>query len=167
MMMMLFFNDQFLQPLESSMLQVLGMVRNCVRGIHRHRYSIAPGFVGSLLQYISIIFLLVPKLIIICVALLNSIYWHPILIVTNLAVCYFILGGLRRNNINIFDAIMGLYAPAYHKLDRDEGVDCSDKHKINDIKNWCSAIVIQIFTVAVFFQWDISLDWIFSSLRLT
>ena len=51
----------------------------------------------------------------------------------------------------MFDAIIGVYAPAYHKLDRDEGVNCSDKHKCNDIKNWCWAIAIQIFTVAVYF----------------
>ena len=148
--------DLYLYMVLTWTIQIICMARSCVRGIHRNRYPIGPGIAGTLLQGVSIILLLVPKLIIISVSLLNAIYWHPILIVANLAFSSFMLGGIVRNKVGIFDLIICLFAPAYHKLKEDEEIKNFKDKKLKDIKNWLSTISIHVFSIALYF----SIGWI-------
>ena len=56
-----------------------------------------------------------------------------------------------KNKIGIFDLVISLYAPAYHKLNKEEMTHHYKDKKIKDAKNWLAMIFIHIFTIALYF----------------
>ena len=137
-------------------IQVVTMARSCVRGLHRHRFPIGPGMMGTAMQYVSILCLLVPKLAIISVSLLNATYLHPILIIANLAITYFILKGIMRMKINFFDLILFSVVPAYHKLNKDNESEPLTKPKYKKFPNWSLTILIHLMTITLYF----AINWV-------
>ena len=86
----------------------------------RKRHPNNSGFAGTIMHLISILLLLLPKLALISTTLLNLVYLHPILYITNVFVIIMMDRGLFGNNITSFDAIVSAVCPAYYKIPENE-----------------------------------------------
>jgi hypothetical protein len=129
--------------------QVLSMILNLKRALHRKRYPVTPGIAGMIMQTISIAGLLVPKLILVSLALVNMVYIYPLMALAHASVTlslHHILG----NKIGFIDLIMSLVAPTYHQLDIDVSQENVHK-KCRSFGNGIAALLLQLITLAAYF----------------
>ena len=107
-------------------ISVLGIIKSWMRCSHRKRFPVEPAIVGSLLQTIAIGCLLVPKLIVISISLLNTLWIYPLIQVFNICVVQFIHKGLLRNELTTMDVLLHSVAPAYYHLPKNDQGDESE-----------------------------------------
>ena len=121
----LLFDSFFGLPLNAIMITSwlitgLSMAKSVKRYRDRKRHPNNSGFAGTMMHLISILLLLLPKLALISLTLLNLVYLHPILYMTNVFAIIMMDRGLFGSNITSFDAIVSAVCPAYYKIPENE-----------------------------------------------
>ena len=96
-------------------LQALSMIRNYQRCLHSKRYPITPGIVGKTIQAASIGCLIIPNMAIASATLLNAIYLHPFVYLSNAALIIFLKRSLFQKETG-FGIILFTAAPVYRQL---------------------------------------------------
>ena len=97
-------------------IQALIMIYNYQRCMHRKRYPVVPGIVGTVLKAASIGCLLIPKMVLASTTLLNAIYLHPFLYLSNTCVSTYLIRSLLRKDIG-FDIILISTAPVHIQME--------------------------------------------------
>lgn len=96
-------------------LPVYSIIKSYISYNHRNRYPICPGIVGSVLQTTSMACLVIPKLVLISMSLLNSMFIHPILMTADILMIHLVHKYFFEQDIKIFESAMMSIAPAYVK----------------------------------------------------
>ena len=135
-------------------LQVLSMIRNLLRALHRKRYPVTPGIAGMILQAISLAGLLVPKLILVSLGLLNMVYLYPFVAMSH-ALITMSFQKIIGNKVGFCQLLIILSAPTYYQLDRDGTIENSNKRR-RKFGNGIAALLLQLITL-ISYVW---INWI-------
>ena len=118
---------------------IITIVKCTLRYIHRKRYPITPGGLGQAIQFISVACLVVPKLMVISFALLNSVQLHPLLFCAELVFVVVVHKCMLNENIKGFDALMMAIVPTYFKHHQDSDDECPEhlpKRTLRGVVAW-------------------------------
>ena len=113
----------------SWILLAVSIIRSYIHYIHRHRYPISPGILGTVLQTTSTACLVVPKLVLISTALLNSMYVHPVLCMVDILLIHLAQKYWLGKHIKILDSATMSISPAYFK--QHESNDVNEPEKLS------------------------------------
>ena len=137
------------------MIQILGMIANYQRCIHRKRYPIGPGIVGKVIQAAAIGCLIIPNMLLASATLLNAIYLHPLIYLCNLALTVFLMRCLFRKETGI-DTILISAAPAHRYISdklEDRLLDSMEDTTKNHVRRMdarFAPLLIQAVTLMVY-----------------
>ena len=124
----LLFEDSFYGiPLDFIMitticLTIFSMVMSIKRYRDRKRFPNTSGIKGTIIQFVAIAALLVPKLLVISLALLNMVYLHPILYFLNTLIVILVNRQMFGDNISYIDAMATALTPAFYKAPAREEI---------------------------------------------
>ena len=139
-------------------LLVLSIIRSYISYTHRHRYPISPGILGTILQTTSTACLIVPKLVLISTALLNSMFLHPLICMADILVIHIIQRYFLGNHIKVFDSIMMSIAPAYFK--QHESTDVNEPEKLSQkVFRGFITLILQLVSLGLY----LSSGWLMQS----
>ena len=99
----------------SSFASTLSITNSVYKYLHAKEFPFSPNILGTIVQYLAIIILVVPKLSLISVALLNLFYIYPMIYYINLTLVLFydkIVSDLR--DANCFDFLLRSIVPAFY-----------------------------------------------------
>jgi hypothetical protein len=109
------------------MTTMIAIIRSIKRYRDKDRFPNTSGLFGTVIQLLSISCLLVPKMVIITLALLNLIYIHALLYFVNVLLVIFVYRLFYHTNITIIEALVTATCPAYCKpakfTDNETGED--------------------------------------------
>lgn len=136
-------------------IQLLSIIRAYQRVIHRKRFPMAPGLVGTFLQTIATGCLLAPKLMVVSMALLNTVYIYPLVHLAIMFLNLIIIRNVLKKQPTMFDVLAISTAPVYCKLeDRNPG---GDNASLSQPCYRSATALMHLLTLIVYFV----VGWIF------